>query len=403
MTVPTLLSPVCPSLRQSLAAPLRASRMDTFSIQKAFTHSSSPRNHHITARPSSDKGLTSPTYNYKFLNKPATASLVGCPFSGGQGRAGVDLAPNKLVSAGLVEQISALGWNVHYESHQNFLDIPYNPLPSSSPVASHDGPSTHTTTAQGEKMVQRLPDPDIGNMKKPRLVSAVNEMVAKEVGDIAEKGWLPVTLGGDHSLAMGTIAGTKRKYPNAGVIWVDAHADINTPLTTETGNLHGCPVSFLLGLDGCDVEPFNKWLKPCLKPEDIVYIGLRDIDDAEKKILKENKIKVFTMHHVDKYGIGKVMELALQHINLSGDRPLHLSFDVDALDPTVAPSTGTPVRGGLTFREGHYITEVVAETGCLVALDIMEVNPSLLDPRSVEKTVAAGCSLTRASLGETLS
>lgn len=211
-----------------------------------------------------------------------------------------------------------------------------------------------------------------------------------------------MTLGGDHSLAMGTIAGTKRKYPNAGVVWVDAHADINTPLTTESGNLHGCPVSFLLGLDGCDVEPFNKWLKPCLKPEDIVYIGLRDIDDAEKKILKENNIKTFTMHHVDKHGIGKVMELALQYINPSRDRPLHLSFDVDALDPTVAPSTGTPVRGGLTFREGHYITEVVAETGCLVALDIMEVNPSLLDPRSVEMTVAAGCSLTRASLGETL-
>ncbi|RSH85631.1 arginase [Saitozyma podzolica] len=108
------------------------------------------------------------------------------------------------------------------------------------------------------------------------------------------------------------------------------------------------------------------------------------------------------MHEVDKYGIGKVMDMALDYVNPSRDRPTHLTFDVDALDPSVAPSTGTPVRGGLTFREGHYITEAVAETGCLVSLDIMEVNPSLLDPVSIEQTVAVGCSLARAALGETL-
>ena len=134
---------------------------------------------------------------------------------------------------------------------------------------------------------------------------------------------------------------------------MDAHADINTPESTDTGNLHGCPVSFLLGLTGTDVEPFNKWIKPCLKPselfvscsstklpaDDSVYIGLRDVDAAEKKILRENGIKAYSMHEVDKYGIGKVVEMALDHVNPGREKPIHLSFDVDALDPTVAPST----------------------------------------------------------------
>ncbi|WVN86157.1 arginase [Cryptococcus depauperatus CBS 7841] len=388
---------VSSTFQQSLAYPIQVSRQTFCHLRRTSARLQTPRNLHTSAQPG--KGLKTPNYNYKFLSEPATASVVGCPFSGGQGRAGVDLAPNKLISAGLIDQIANLGWHVNYEPHQSFLEIPYNPVPFSFPAAEGQ---VFSANARGEKMVQRLPDPDIGIMKKPRLVSAVNELVAKEVGNVAAKGWLPVTLGGDHSLAMGTIAGTKRKYPNAGVIWVDAHSDINTPLTTESGNLHGCPVSFLMGLEGCDVEPFNKWLKPCLNPQDIVYIGLRAVEEGEKEILRKHGIKAFTMYHVDKYGIGKVVELALQHLNPDGNRPLHLSFDVDALDPTVAPSTGTPVRGGLTFREGHYITEAVAETGCLVALDIMEVNPSLLDSSSVEMTVAAGCSLARAALGESL-
>lgn len=142
------------------------------------------------------------------------------------------------------------------------------------------------------------------------------------------------------------------------------------------------------------------WLEPCLRPEDLVYIGLRDIDAAEKLILKSLGIKVFTMHDVDKHGIGRVMEMVLAHVG--ANRPIHLSFDVDALDPTVAPSTGTPVRGGLTFREGHFITEAVAETGNLVAVDIVEVNPTLEDSSSAAQTVAVGCSLARCALGETL-
>jgi arginase len=136
---------------------------------------------------------------------------------------------------------------------------------------------------------------------------------------------------------------------------------------------------------GKKLEAFN-WLKPCLDPSRIVYVGLRDVDSAEKKLIKEHGIKAFSMHEVDRYGIGKVMEMVLDY--LGPGCPLHLSFDVDALDPSVAPATGTPVRGGLTFREGHFLCESVYETGRLVSLDIMEVNPSLgADEASLVQTV----------------
>ncbi|KAL1407777.1 Arginase, catabolizes arginine to ornithine and urea [Vanrija albida] len=314
----------------------------------------------------------SPTYEYKFLEQPATVSVLSYPFSGGQPRAGVDKGPDHLVEAGLLKQLQSLGWHVEYSEG-----------------------------AVDQLLATVKSDADIGKMKQPRAVSAVTKQLAADVAAVAQGGKLPLTLGGDHSLAVGTVAGTKRKFPDAALVWVDAHADINTPLTTDSGNLHGCPVSFLLGLEGTDVAPFNEWLKPCLKPEDLVYIGLRDIDNGEKKILKDLGVKVFTMHDVDKHGIGKVMDLVLDHIGR--DRPIHLSYDVDALDPTITPSTGTPVRGGLNFREGHYIAEAIAETGNLVALDVVEVNPSLgEDAASVAQTVAIGCSLSRAALGETL-
>ncbi|KAF7967523.1 hypothetical protein HWV62_34016 [Athelia sp. TMB] len=313
----------------------------------------------------------------KFLKEPKVAAIVGCPFryidSGGQPRAGVDQGPISLVEADLPGQLRGLGWEVEFNGHHAFEDIS---------IATKD-------------------DPPIGKLKNPRLVSRVTEAVAQTVGEHARAGKLPVTLGGDHSLAMGTISGTLSAYPDAVVIWIDAHADINTAESTDSGNIHGCPVSFLLGLNNPPIPEFA-WVKAALTSKRLVYIGLRDVDAGEKKILKENNIKAFSMHEVDRYGIGKVVEMALDHVNPNRDLPIHLSFDVDALDPSVAPSTGTPVRGGLTFREGHYICEAVYETGLLVALDLMEVNPSLMDSASVAQTIAVGCSLVRAALGETL-
>jgi len=323
----------------------------------------------------------------KYIKDPKTVAIVGCPFSGGQPRAGVDTGPIHLVQAGLIDQIKGLGWNVEFGGHHQFEELTVDK------------------------------DPPVGIVKRPRLVSKVTREVADQVGEHAKAGRLPVTLGGDHSLAMGTVSGTLSQHPDACLIWIDAHADINTIASTGSGNLHGMPVSFLLGLntpeeiqalqvaavaaDPNEGAPFA-WIQPKLTADRLVYIGLRDVDPGERKILKENKIKCFSMHEVDRYGIGKVVEMALDYVNPDRTRPIHLSFDVDALDPTVAPSTGTPVRGGLTFREGHYICEAVYETGLLVALDIMEVNPSLEDVLSVTQTVAVGCSLARCALGETL-
>jgi len=305
----------------------------------------------------------------RFLSHPKTVAIVGCPFSGGQGRAGVDEGPIALVQAGLIDQLKELEWSVQFGGHHQFEDI----------AASND--------------------PPISKLKRPRLVSKVCQAVATTVSAHIKDGHLPVTLGGDHSLAMGTISGTLSQHPDACVIWVDAHADINTIETTDSGNIHGMPVSFLLGLSSL---PEYTWLTPILKPSNIVYIGLRDVDAGERKILKEHGIKAFSMHEVDRWGIGKVVEMALDYVNPKRDKPIHLSFDVDALDPSVAPSTGTPVRGGLTFREGHYICEAVWETGLLAAFDIMEVNPYLEDAKSIAQTVAVGCSLVRSALGETL-
>ncbi|GAA5890018.1 hypothetical protein JCM6882_009201 [Rhodosporidiobolus microsporus] len=317
-----------------------------------------------------------PTYDYKFLkgDKP-TVGIVGCPFSGGQPKAGVDTGPLQLIESGLIPDIESLGWKVDFAGADTLV----------------------------EPLVSETPDPDIGKLKKPRLVSQVNKEVAERVYAHSSKGELTVTLGGDHSLAMGTVSGTFKAHPDAALIWVDAHADINTPLTTPSGNLHGCPVSFLLGLPGTSKEdlPEFAWIEPVLKAERLVYIGLRDIDEGERKILRENNIKCFTMHHIDKHGIGKVVEMALDHVGRA--RPIHLSFDVDAFDPTVAPSTGTAVRGGLSFREGHYVVEAVAETGNLVSLDIMEINPSIAAMEGdVQQTVDIGRSLVRCALGETL-
>jgi len=307
---------------------------------------------------------------HKFLPDPKSAAIVGCPFRGGQAKLGVDHGPIHLVKAGIEQQLKDLGWQVQFDGHHQF-----------------------------EEIIEET-DPPIGNMKNPRSVSRVCESVAGVVSGHARRGQLPVVLGGDHSLAMGTIGGTLEVYPNECVIWVDAHADINTPESSDSGNIHGMPLAFLLGIAG-NVPEFA-WIKPVLKANKLVYIGLRDVEPVEKRILKENGIKAFSMHEVDKYGIGKVVELALDAVNPSRDLPIHLSFDVDALDPTVAPSTGTPVRGGLSFREGHFICEAIHETGLLIAFDLMEVNPRLADAESVRQTVSVGCSLVRAALGETL-
>ncbi|KAK1767428.1 hypothetical protein QBC33DRAFT_68438 [Phialemonium atrogriseum] len=317
----------------------------------------------------------------KFLSHPEDLGVVAVGFSGGQCKPGVDAAPSALIESGLLTQLrDELGYKLH----------------------GHDTVHLYADSVPAS-------DPPYRGMKNPRAVSAVTRRIAGQVYEHAREGRMVLTLGGDHSIAIGTVAGTARAVRErlgreVAVVWVDAHADINTPETSGSGNVHGMPVSFLTGLAREDKEEFFGWLgdENRVSVRKLVYIGLRDVDAAEKRILRENGIKAFSMFDIDRHGIGRVMEMALAHIG--SDTPIHLSFDVDALDPMWAPSTGTPVRGGLTLREGDYICECAHQTGSLVAVDLVEVNPSLASANDVgaHETVRAGCSIVRCALGESL-
>ncbi|KAF2152475.1 Ureohydrolase [Myriangium duriaei CBS 260.36] len=322
--------------------------------------------------------MDAPTIRSKFLPTNDELGLVAVGFSGGQCKPGVDAAPMALIEAGLIDQLKEeLEYKVHYDGEvHSYSEI----MPAE--------------------------DPDYRNMKKPKAVSAVTQALSKQVYEHARQGRFVLTLGGDHSIAVGTISGTakatrERLGRELAVIWVDAHADINTPETSDSGNIHGMPVAFLAGLATEKREDIFGWLRDehRISPAKLVYIGLRDVDKGEKKILRDNNIKAFSMHDIDRHGIGKIMEMALGWIGR--DTPIHLSFDIDSLDPQFAPSTGTAVRGGLTLREGDFIAECVHETGSLIALDLVEVNPSL-EEHGASETIRAGCSIVRCALGDTL-
>uniref|UniRef100_A0A8C5YDN5 Arginase n=1 Tax=Microcebus murinus TaxID=30608 RepID=A0A8C5YDN5_MICMU len=270
-------------------------------------------------------------------SKTRSIGVIGAPFSKGQPRGGVEEGPRALRKAGLLEKLKEQECDV-----KDYGDLTFNDIPNDSPF---------------------------GIVKNPRTVGKATEQLASTVAEVKRNGRVSLVLGGDHSLATGSIAGHARVHPDLGVIWVDAHTDINTPLTTTSGNLHGQPVSFLLKeLKGKipDVPGFS-WVTPCISAKDIVYIGLRD--------------------HT--------------HIYLyAGKRPIHLSFDVDGLDPSLTPATGTPVMGGLSYREGLYITEEIYKTGLLSGLDIMEVNPSLgKTPEETTRTVNTAVAITLACFG----
>ncbi|KAJ5776801.1 Arginase [Penicillium odoratum] len=323
--------------------------------------------------------MTQPsTITSRFLTQPDQLGVVAVGFNGGQMKKGVEAAPMALIEAGLLTQLREdLEYTIHHDNivHYYEKDIPAE-------------------------------DPDHRNMKKPRAVSAVTERLSTQVYNYAKDGKFVLTLGGDHSIAIGTISGTskairERLGREIGVIWVDAHADINIPEMSPSGNIHGMPMAFLTRLAREDRRDIFGWLQDehIVSTRKLVYIGLRDVDRGEKKLLREHGIKAFSMHDIDRHGIGRVVEMALAHIG--NDTPIHLSFDVDALDPQWAPSTGTPVRGGLTLREGDFICEAVHETGNLIAMDLVEVNPSLESVGAAE-TIRAGCSLVRSALGDTL-
>ncbi|XP_062945065.1 arginase-2, mitochondrial [Cynocephalus volans] len=301
-----------------------------------------------------------------------SVAVIGAPFSKGQRRKGAECGPAAIREAGLMKRLSNLGCHL-----KDFGDLNFTPVPK-------------------DDLYNNL-------IVNPRSVGLANQELAEVVSRAVSGGYSCVTVGGDHSLAVGTISGHARHCPDLCVIWVDAHADINTPLTTSSGNLHGQIVSFLLRelQDKVPQLPGFSWITPCISSPSIVYIGLRDVDPPEHFILKNYDIQYFSMRDIDRLGIQKVMEQTFDLLIGKRQRPIHLSFDIDAFDPTLAPATGTPVVGGLTYREGMYITEEIHNTGLLSALDLVEVNPQATSEEEAKATASLAVDVIASSFGQT--
>jgi len=235
----------------------------------------------------------------------------------------------------------------------------------------------HSVHDIGNLVVPQPESQPLGNSKLKYLepIVQVCEELANVVTDTVQSGEFPLVLGGDHSIALGSIAGVTRVHKNVGVIWIDAHADFNTYETTPSGNIHGMILAASAGIGESRLTNIGGW-SPKVNTQNIVIVGARDLDPAEQVRLRDHAIRVFTMSDIDQKGISEVMRQAISIAGQSNDG-LHLSLDMDALDPKEAPGVGTPVKGGLTYREAHLAMEMIADSKQLVAMDVVEVNPIL--------------------------
>ncbi len=294
--------------------------------------------------------------------------VIGFPMDLGAGRRGVDMGPTAFRIAGLVDRLERLGFDV---KDAGDIDIP---IPE----------------------VLKVGDPQARYL--PEIVKACKRL-ATRVAKAMSLSRMPLVLGGDHSSAIGTIAGVASHFRSldqeTGVVWIDAHGDVNTPETTPSGNIHGMPLATSLGFglpDLVDIGGFS----PKLKPGHVALVGIRDLDQGERDLIGESGIAVFTMKEVDRLGIARVMEEAIA-IASRASGGLHVSFDMDVLDPSAAPGVGTPVRGGLSYREAHLAMEIVADSRRLTSLEIVEANP-ILDVKNT--TAELGTELVLSALGK---
>ncbi len=312
----------------------------------------------------------------KFLSSAKEIGLVAASFRGGQLKDGVQDGPREFYQAGLIDQLSTdLGYAVHGDTREeDFSEF--------RPLVSKDEPYR--------------------GMRSPRLVSTATMDIAAKVYEHARAGRTVITLGGDHSIGIGSVEGMARATCERGerlaVVWIDAHADINTPETSTSGNIHGMPLAFLTGLTTSEQEGIFDWLDEThrISFENLVYIGLRDVDESEEDTIRTQGIMAFTAQDVKEQGAGEILKATLAHIG--PDKPIHLVFDIDALDPSSAPSTGMPVDGGLSLTEVCVIARGVFESGQIVGIDLVEVNPKI-SPEGLSITVQSGMSLIRAALG----
>ena len=295
-----------------------------------------------------------------------TVTIVGAPLDLGQGRRGVDMGPSAIRYAGLEERLSSFGCRVVDRGN--------------------------LTTAEPEALAT--------GDERARFVTEILEAcvrLAELVADIVADGSLPLVLGGDHSIALGTLAGLRAAAGEpGGVIWIDAHGDLNTPDTSPSGNVHGMPLAAALGLAGDDFS-HPKLVLPALNPRRVVILGVRSLDPAERTLIRETGIRAITMTEIDRIGIERAVLEAIDRA--SGPGFVHVSLDLDALDPEVAPGVGTPVKGGLTYREAHLACEDLAESGLVGSLELVEVNP-ILDRENA--TALTAVELAASALGQTI-
>jgi arginase len=271
------------------------------------------------------------------------ATIIGAALDLGAGRRGVDMGPSAIRYAGLDARIAGLG----YESDD----------------LGNVGTAVAEAIDEGDEHARFLPQ-----------IKETCGHIAELVAAAGERGSTPIVLGGDHSVALGSLAGLHRIHGPGGVIWIDAHGDLNSPETSPSGNVHGMVLAAALGLAG-DRFRGDGWNLPALVPGRVALIGVRSLDEGERDVLKELDARVFTMSDVDRLGVERAVREALAHV--AGPGFVHISLDMDALDPDVAPGVGTPVRGGLSYREAHLAMELIAESGLATSLDVVEVNPIL--------------------------
>jgi arginase len=274
--------------------------------------------------------------------------IIGVPLDLGGNRRGVDMGPSALRIAGLHEKLEAIGYSVVERG-----DITA-PIPEVKAVGD-------------------------SKKKYAREIARVCQKLFEASLTALEKGATPIVLGGDHSLAAGSVGApaefARRQQRPLGLLWVDAHGDMNTPATSPSGNVHGMPLASLLGQEPAELANIGGF-SPKVLPDNTVLIGVRNLDDVEKRAVRDSGVHVFTMKDIDRQGIASIMEQALA-IAAHDTAGVHVSFDLDVCDPGIAPGVGTPVKGGLDYREAHVVMEMVADSGHLTSLDLVEVNPIL--------------------------
>lgn len=299
--------------------------------------------------------------------KKLNLSIIGVPMDLGQNRRGVDMGPSAIRYAGVVERLTNLGHSVKDEG---------------------DIAISHTRKEQSSNT----------HLRNLEDVIEGNTLLANKVHEVLTEEQFPLVLGGDHSIAIGTLAGLSDRYENLGVIWYDAHADLNTAETSPSGNIHGMPLAVSLGLGHDDLVNIRSYA-PKIKPENVVIIGARSVDPGERELIKEKGIKVFSMHEIDKLGMTEVMNQTIAHFHERKVDGVHLSLDLDGLDPLYTPGVGTPVPGGISYRESHLAMEMLYTSKLITSAEFVEVNP-ILDEKNKTADVAVG--LMGSLFGESL-